>query len=131
MATLWKRARRLIERRKEKRVEQGSEGSCSSATTDPTQISTSTSTIPAKLSPEQAGPSDPQSPNHLSTTTLCIRPADQLTLSATPSTSESADLWKLAYDKFRNEEPDLLGDYDKHVLGDAAVNADLSSRESV
>jgi len=45
--------------------------------------------------------------------------------------SESADLWKLAYYKFRNEEPDLLGGYDKHVLGDAAVNVDLSSRESV
>jgi hypothetical protein len=33
--------------------------------------------------------------------------------------------------KFRNEEPDLLGDYDKHVVDDAAVNTDLSSRASV
>lgn len=63
--------------------------------------------------------------------TLSIRPVDQPTVSATPSTSESSDLWKSAYDKFRKEEPDLLSGYDKHVLGDAAVNLDLLSRESI
>jgi hypothetical protein len=37
----------------------------------------------------------------------------------------------LAYDKFRKEESSLVADYDKHVLGNAADSADLSSRESV
>jgi hypothetical protein len=121
-----------IKSRGGKGVGRGGEDSCSPtlATTDQSQIQISTSppvptpsTIPAKLPSNQAEPSDPYS--------FSIRPADQPHVSATPSTSESLDLWKLAYNKFRNEEPDLLGDYDKHVLGDAAVNTDLSSRASV
>ena len=130
-----RRFQQKIESRREKGVEQGGEGSCSPASATTDQISTSppvpTSTVPAKLPSKRDGPSDPQSSNHLSTMTLSIRPADQPTVSATPWTSESRDLWKSAYDKFRKEEPDLLGGYDKHVLGDTAVNTDLSSRESI
>lgn len=121
-----RRFQHKIERRREKGVEQDGEGSCSPGAATPDQISTSP---PVPSMP--AGPSDPQSPNHLSTTTLSIRPADQPTVSAAPLTSESRDLWKLAYDKFRREETDLLDGYDKHVLGDAAVDTDLSSRESI
>lgn len=140
MASILKQARRFrqkIESRREKRVEQGVEGSCSPATTnqDQSQISASppvpTSTIPAKLPSEQAGPSDPQLLNHLSTTTLSIQPADQLTASAPLATSKSPDLWKLAYDKFREEHPDLVDDYGKHVSGDTVDSADLSSRQWV
>lgn len=138
MVSILKRARRFqqnIQSRREKRVEQGGEGSCSPATTDQNQISTSppvpASTIPAKLPSEQAGPSDPQLLSHLSTTSVSIQPVDQLTASATLATSKSPDLWKLAYEKFRNEEPDLVDDYGKHVSGDTADSADLSSRQSV
>lgn len=138
-----RRFRQKIESRQEKGVEQGGEGSCSPASAQ-NQISTSppvapagatkfspTSIIPAKLPLEQAGPSDLQSVHHLSMTTLSIQPADQPTVSASPPARESADLWKLAYEKFRSEQPDLADNYDKHVLGDTAVSADLSSRESV
>jgi hypothetical protein len=69
--------------------------------------------------------------NHLAPTTLAIRPSTPPTVSAAPSTSKSPDPWKLAFDKFRKEEPKLVPDYDKHVLGNAAVSADLSNRESV
>lgn len=116
-----------------KGVDQGREGSCSpaSASTDqlPTPPPVPTSTGPAKLPSKQAGLSAPQSPNRLSTVTLSIQPADQLTV--TPLTSESRDLWKPAYEKFRKENPKLLDDFDKHVLGDAPVDTGLSSRESI
>jgi hypothetical protein len=130
-----RRFQQKIESRREKGVKQGGEGSCSPASATTDQISTSppvpTSPALAKLPSKQAEPSYLQPPNHLSTVALSIRPAGQPTVSATPSTSESRDLWKSAYDKFRREEPDLLSGYDKHVLGDAAVNADLSSRKSI
>ncbi|OBT80382.1 hypothetical protein VF21_00914 [Pseudogymnoascus sp. 05NY08] len=105
------------------------------------QVSTSapvSAVVPTRLPPERAGPSDPhspsrsQSPSHPSTATLSIRPADQLSASATPSTSDSLDLWKLAYDQFREKgSQELLVGYDTHVLGSAPVDTDLSSRKSI
>jgi hypothetical protein len=121
-----RRFKQKIESRREKGVEQGGEGSCSPASATADQVSTSP-LVPTSTSTV----SDPQSPKNLPTMMLSIPPAHQLTVSATPSTSESPDLWKMAYDKFRIEEPDLLGDYDKHILGDTTVNPDLSSRESI
>ncbi|KFZ18419.1 hypothetical protein V501_01228, partial [Pseudogymnoascus sp. VKM F-4519 (FW-2642)] len=133
----------LLDRLKKKAGSHGAKraarGSPASATIE--QISTSapvSAEVPTKLPPERAGPpvtqlpSRSQSPSHLSTTTLSIRPADQLSASATPSMSDSLDLWKLAYDQFRKESPqELLLGYDTHVLGSAPVDADLSSRESI
>jgi hypothetical protein len=119
------------QRGREKGVDR-SQGSSSPASATSDQLSTPsglTSTTPAKRTSEPAGSSDPQSPKDLSTVALSIRRGDRLTI--TPSTSESLDLWKSAFEKFREEEPDLLGDYDQHVLGATAVNAGLASREAI
>jgi ankyrin repeat protein len=131
------RVKKKVGSHREKRVERGSPGSSVKLE----QISTSapvSAAVPTKLPPEQAGPSDPQSPSrsqstaYPSTTTLSIRPADQPSVSATAATSKSPDVWKLAYDKFRAEGPqELLVGYNTHVLGSAAVDTDLSSRESI
>jgi hypothetical protein len=128
---LVKRGKAKIQRGKEMGVDRG-QGSSSPASATTDQLSTPsllTSTTPAKLTSEPAGSSDPQSPKDLSTAALSIRVADRSTI--TLSTSESLDLWKSAFDKFREEEPDLLGDYDHHVFGATAVNAGLASREAI
>jgi hypothetical protein len=136
-----KRAKAKIKEGREKGVDRG-QGSSSPASATTDQLSTSsvltssvltssvlTSTIPAKVTSEPAESSDPQSPKDLSTVALSIRLADQLSI--TPSASESLDLWKSAFDKFREEEPDLLGDYAQHVFGATAVNAGLPSQEAI
>jgi hypothetical protein len=126
-----KRGKAKIQRGREMGVDRG-QGSSSpaSATTDQLPApSLLTSTTPAKLTSKPAGSSDPQPPKDLSTAALSIRVADRTTI--TTSTSESPDLWKSAFDKFREEEPDLLSDYDRHVFGATAVNAGLASREAI
>jgi hypothetical protein len=113
-----------------------------SATTD--QISTPTpvtpsgpiNALPTLVSPtssplEQPAPSVPPSLDSLFTATLTIRPVDQLTVSGTTSTDDGVDLWEQAYEIFRKQEPDLINEYNKHLLGDTAVSADLSSRDFV
>jgi hypothetical protein len=128
---LVKRGKAKIQRGREMGVDRG-QGSSSPASATTDQLSTPsllTSTTPAKLTSEPAGSSDPQSPKDLSTVALSIRVADRSII--TLSTSESLDLWKSAFDKFREEEPDLLGDYDHHVFGATAVNAGLASREAI
>ncbi|OBT92876.2 hypothetical protein VE01_09049 [Pseudogymnoascus verrucosus] len=135
--TLLDRVKKKVGSRREKRVELGSPAS--SVKLEQTSASAPVSPeVRTKLPPERAEPSEtqspsrPQSPSHPSTTTLSIRPADQLSASATPSTSDSLDLWKSAYDQFRKEGPqELLLAYDTHVLGSAPVDTDLSSRESI
>ncbi|KAH6714187.1 hypothetical protein BKA61DRAFT_551586, partial [Leptodontidium sp. MPI-SDFR-AT-0119] len=101
---------------KEKRADQHRKGSSSPAT-ETDQVSTPVVlplTEPAKLTctSERAGPSDPQS------------------LKDRDLSSKSPDIWKSAYDKFREDEHDLLEDYDKHVFGAGTVNA-CPGREAI
>ena len=81
---------------------------------------------------ERAGPSDPQSQsqslNDLPTVALPTRLPDEINI--VPSTTENPDLWKSAYDKFREDEHDLLESYDNYVFGAATVNA-YPSREDI
>ena len=76
-------------------------------------------------------PSDPQPPNPLPTPLSSRQPSGQPVASATPSTSDNADLWELAYEIFRRQEPELAEDYNRQLLGNATAIADISSRQSV
>jgi hypothetical protein len=58
-------------------------------------------------------------------------PSAQHDVSVTLSTSDSADIWKLAHELFRKQEPELEEDYSKQLCDNAAVIADLSSQEAV
>jgi N-terminal domain of NWD NACHT-NTPase len=138
--------RQEIRRRQDKGVGLGSGVSCSlaSATTDKTSTSTpvlvapsgSVKTLPtsmttAELPPELSALSESQPPNPPSPPSSSIRPSAELTVSGTPSTNDGADLWEQSYEIFRKQEPDLIEDYNKHLLGNVAAGADLSSRQSV
>lgn len=76
-------------------------------------------------------PSNPQPPNPLPTPLSSRQPSSQPVASATPSTSDNANLWELAYEIFRKQEPGLAEDYNKHLLGNATAIADISSRQCV
>jgi hypothetical protein len=85
----------------------------------------------AKLPPGVPALPDSQPPNPYSPPSSSIGPSAQLTVSGTPSTNDDADLWEQAYEIFRKQEPDLIDNYNKHLLGNVAAGADLSSRASV
>lgn len=96
----------------------------------------SITTVAAQLPPEQAAPSVAQLPNPAPTlpasAPLSSQPTDSDTIS--PPTSNGIDPWTLAYEIFQEREPGLVSDYKEHLAsrqGDAAVSADLSSRQSV
>ncbi len=123
ISDLIKRGKAHIKRGREKGVDRG-QGSSSATTDQLSSLSVLTSATPEKLTSTPAGSTDPQPPKDLS-----IRLADPLSI--TPSTSESLDLWKLAFDKFREEESDLLGAYDQYVLGPTTVDGSLASQEAI
>jgi hypothetical protein len=87
------------------------------------------SLITAKARSSQAMSSNSSSaPNPLPTPPSSRQPSGQPAAPVTPSTSDSADLWELAYEIFRKQEPELAEDYNKQLLGNATAIADTSSR---
>jgi ankyrin repeat domain-containing protein 50 len=80
-------------------------------------------------------PSDPQSlnslPTPLSLRQLSGQPCGQPAASVIPSTSDTTDLWELAYELFRKQEPELAEDYNKQLPGNATAISDISSRQCV
>ncbi|KAH8764660.1 hypothetical protein BGZ57DRAFT_768112, partial [Hyaloscypha finlandica] len=72
--------------------------------------------------------SDPQAPNPLPTPPSSRELSGQPAAPVTTSTSDSADLWELAYEIFQKQEPELAGEYNKQLLGNATAIADTSSR---
>jgi hypothetical protein len=76
-------------------------------------------------------PSDSQPPTSIPTLSSSRQPSAPHAVSVTPSTSDSADVWKLAYELFRKQESELEEDYSKQLGGNAAAIADLSSREAI
>lgn len=131
--------------RQDKGAGQGSEVSYSPVITDQTPTSTlvpvapagSVKTLPipttiaAGLPTEVPALLNSLQPNPLSPPSSTIQPSAQPNVSGTPSTNDGADLWEQAYEIFRKQEPDLIGDYNKHVLSNFAAGADLLSRQSV
>lgn len=121
-----KRRMAKLQRGREKGVDRG-QGSSSPASVTTDQLSTSAT--PAKLISKPSASLVPQSPKNLSTVALSNPLEHQLTIA--PPTSKNLDLWKSAFDKFREEEPDLLDDYDQHVFGAGTVNAGLINQETI
>ncbi|PMD14051.1 hypothetical protein NA56DRAFT_404439 [Hyaloscypha hepaticicola] len=76
-------------------------------------------------------PSDPQPPKPLPTPPSSSQRSGQPAEPVTPSTDDSVDLWELAYEKFRAQEPELAEDYTKQLLGNATASTDLASRQCV
>jgi ankyrin repeat domain-containing protein 50 len=76
-------------------------------------------------------PSDPQPPKPLPTPPSSSQRSGQPAEPVTPSTDDSVDLWELAYEKFRAQEPELAEDYTKQLLSNATASTDLASRQCV
>ncbi|KAH8763942.1 hypothetical protein F5882DRAFT_453250, partial [Hyaloscypha sp. PMI_1271] len=72
--------------------------------------------------------SDLQAPNPLPTPPSSRQLSGQPAPPVTPSTSDNTDLWERAYEIFQKQEPELAGDYNKQLLGNATAIADTSSR---
>jgi hypothetical protein len=121
------RLRRGFKSHQDKGVGQG--------TSTSSEVSGSTVPVaPAGSVTELPPPNVPSSPPSLpSPPPSSIQPSAQTepTISGTPPTDDGADLWEQAYDIFRKEEPVLIEDYNRHLVGNVAPAADLSSRQSV
>ncbi|KAK1764670.1 hypothetical protein QBC33DRAFT_546789 [Phialemonium atrogriseum] len=133
------RLSRKIKKRPDAGAEQGGGVSSSPSPATPDLISTFTTAAPAsgpvktspittttaQPSPEQAAP---LAPNPASASPISV---PQPTVSDTPSTSDDADLWTMAYELAQEREPELMADYNKHLQGNTTASANLSNREWV
>jgi len=72
-------------------------------------------------------PSDPQPRDPLPSTQPSIQSASPVT---TP-TSDTPDVWELAYERFREQEPELAGDYNKQLPGNATAISGISDRQCI
>lgn len=79
--------------------------------------------------------SDPQPlnplPTPLSLRQLSGLSSGQPAASVAPSTSDTTDLWELAYELFREQEPELAEDYNKQLPGNATAISNISSRQCI
>jgi hypothetical protein len=91
-------------------------------------------TIIAHPPPEQIVPSAPQPPNPTPVSPGPQPAAPPTASDAASSLSQDVDPWGRAYKIFREREPELTADYEKHLAslqGDAAASIDLSVPRSV